>query len=333
MAIAIRRRQLILALSGAAAAWPFTVHAQQGAPTRRVGVLQVQPENDANFRSWRTLFVARLRELGWTDGENLQIDYRYGAGEAANIAPVAKELVDLHPDALFAITALSAVALRQYTFTIPTVFVQVGDPVALGLVTNLARPDGNITGFTSFNYDIGGKWVETLKDTVPGLTWGAVFFEPGNPSSTEYIPAIETAAAKLNVRLNPVPVQSVGDIDNAFAAFTDVSSGSIMVLPVGTVILHRKEIIFRAAQHRLPGIYPYRFFAADGGLMSYGSDIGDQYRSAASYVDRILRGAKPTDLPVQQPTKFEFVINLKTAKAIGLTIPGTLLARADEVIE
>ena len=256
------------------------------------------------------------------------------AGEAANIAPVAKELVDLHPDALFAITALSAVALRQYTFTIPTVFVQVGDPVALGLVTNLARPDGNINSFTSFNYDIGGKWVETLKDTVPGLTWGAVFFEPGNPSSTEYIPAIETAAAKLNVRLNPVPVQSVGDIDNAFAAFTDVSSGSIMVLPVGTVILHPQgEIISRAAQHRLPGIYPYRFFAADGGLMSYGSDIGDQYRSAASYVDRILRGAKPTDLPVQQPTKFEFVINLKTAKAIGLTIPGTLLARADEVIE
>jgi ABC transporter substrate binding protein len=202
-------------------------------------------------------------------------------------------LVNLRPDVLFAITALSAVALRQYTFTIPTIFVQVGDPVAFGLVTNLARPDGNITGFTSFNYAIGGKWIETLKDTVPGLTWAAIFFEAGNPSSTQYITAIEAAAAKLNVRLIPVPVQSVSDINSAFAAFADVASGAVIVVPVGTVILHRKEIIALAAQHRLPGMYPYRFFAAEGGLMSYGSDVGEQYRNAASYIDRILRGAKP----------------------------------------
>ena len=333
MAIGIGRRQFIFAIGGTAFAWPLAGHAQQGDRPRRLGVLQGQPESDANFRSWRTLFAARLRELGWTDGENLRIDYRYSTGEAATIAPVAKELVDLHPDVILAITALSALTLRQFTFTIPTVFVQVGDPVALGLVTNLARPAGNITGFTSFSYDIGGKWIEKLKDTVPGLTWAAIFFEPGNPSSMEYIPAIETAATSHKVRLIPVPVQSVGDIDTAFAAFADASSGAVIVVPVGTAILHRKKIIALAAQHRLPGMYPYRFFATEGGLMSYGSDIGDQYRSAASYVDRILRGAKPTDLPVQQPTKFDFVINLKTAKTLGLSIPPTVLATANEVIE
>ena len=329
----MRRREFITLVGGAAACSPSLVQAQPIPRPRRVGVLQSQPESDADFRSWRMLFATRLRELGWTDGENLRIDYRYGAGDAATIAPVAKELVNLRPDVLFAITALSAVALRQYTFTIPTIFEQVGDPVAFGLVTNLARPDGNITGFTSFNYAIGGKWIETLKDTVPGLTWAAIFFEAGNPSSTQYITAIEAAAAKLNVRLIPVPVQSVSDINSAFAAFADVASGAVIVVPVGTVVLHRKEIIALAAQHRLPGMYPYRFFAAEGGLMSYGSDVGEQYRNAASYIDRILRGAKPKDLPVQQPTKFDFVINLKTAKALGIDVPPTLLALADEVIE
>jgi len=331
----MKRREFITTLLGSAvsAAWPSLVQAQPTDRRRRVGVLQAQPESDTDFRSWRMLFAARLRELGWTDGENLRIDYRYGAGEAASIAPVAKELINLRPDALFAITALSAVVLRQYTLTIPIIFVQVGDPVAFGLVTNLARPEGNTTGFTSFNYVIGGKWVETLKDTVPGLTWAAIFFEAGNPSSTQYITAIEAAAAKLNVRLIPVPVQSLSDIDSAFAAFADVTSGAVIAIPVGTVVLHRKKIITLAAQHRLPGMYPYRFFAAEGGLMSYGSDVGHQYRNAASYIDRILRGAKPKDLPVQQPTKFEFVINLQTARALGITIPPTLLARADEVIE
>jgi len=243
----MRRREFITLAGGAAAAWPSLVQAQ---PTdrRRVGVLQAQPESDTDFRSWRMLFAARLRELGWTDGENLRIDYRYGAGEAASIAPVAKELINLRPDALFAITALSAVVLRQYTLTIPIIFVQVGDPVAFGLVTNLARPEGNTTGFTSFNYVIGGKWVETLKDTVPGLTWAAIFFEAGNPSSTQYITAIEAAAAKLNVRLIPVPVQGLSDIDSAFAAFADVTSGAVIAIPVGTVVLHRKKIITLAAQ-------------------------------------------------------------------------------------
>ena len=332
MAIGIGRRQFISALGGATA-WPLAARAQQGERPRRVGVLQAQPESDADFRSWRAMFAARLRELGWTEGENLRIDYRYGNGETASMAPVAKELIDLHPDALLAITALSAVTLREYTLTIPTVFVQIGDPVALGLVTSLARPVGNITGFTSFNFEIGGKWIQTLKDIVPGLAWVAIFFEPENPSSTPYVSAIETATAKLNVHLIPAPIKSVGDIDSAFTAFADISRGAIIALPVGGVILHRNEIIALAAQHRLPGMYPYRFCVAEGGLMSYGPDIGDQYRSAASYVDSILRGTKPTDLPVQQPTKFEFVINLKTAKSLGISLPQTLLVAADEVIE
>jgi putative ABC transport system substrate-binding protein len=332
MASVVGRRQFIFALGGAPM-WPLAARAQQGDLPRRVGVLQAAPESDADFRSWRAMFAARLRELGWTDGENLHIDYRYGAGETATIAPVAKELVDLHPDALLAITALSAVALHQYTLAIPIVFVQAGDPVALGLVNSLARPAGNITGFTSNNYEISGKWIQTLKDIVPGLNWAAIFFEPGNPSSPKFISEVEKAAAILNVRLIPAPVQSASDIDSAFAAFTDLSTGALIALPVGTVVLHRKEIIALAAQHRLPGMYPYRFFAAQGGLMSYGSDIGDQYRSAASYVDRILRGGKPTDLPIQEPTKFEFVINMKTAKSLGITVPSSMQLLADVMIE
>jgi putative ABC transport system substrate-binding protein len=252
----MRRREFFTLLGVAAAAWPSLLLAQPIDRPRRVGVLQGQPESDTNFRSWRMLFAERLRELGWTDGDNLRIDYRYGAGDAASMAPVAKELVDLHPDAIFAITAVSALALRQYTLTIPTIFVQVGDPVALGLVTSMARPVGNITGFTSFNYDFGGKWIETLKDILSGLTWVAILFEPGNPSSTQYITGIETAATKLNVRLMPVPVGTVADIENAYAAFKDVSHGAVIVLPVGTVVQYRKEIIALAAQHRLPGIYP-----------------------------------------------------------------------------
>jgi putative ABC transport system substrate-binding protein len=329
----MRRRDFIALLGGAAAACPLTARAQSTKSVMRVGVLQVQPESDPDFHSWRMLFAARLKELGWSDGANLRIEYRFGTGEVAGLARVAKELVELHPDAIFAITALSAITLRQYTLTIPTVFVQVGDPVSLGLVTNLARPNGNITGFTSSDFEIGSKWIETLKDTVPNLTWTAVFFEAGNPSSTQYILPIEAAASKLNVRLIPVPVLSVGDIDTAFASFTDVRSGAFIVAPVGIVIRQRKEIIDLAAQRRLPGIYPYRYFVTEGGLMSYGSDIGNQYQAAASYVDRILKGAKPADLPVQAPTRFDFVVNLRTAKALGLTIPGMVLGRADEVIE
>jgi putative ABC transport system substrate-binding protein len=328
----MRRRQFITLLGGAATC-AFAARAEQPKSMRRVGVLQGQPETDEAFRPWRMTFANRLRQLSWTEGENLQIDYRYGLGDAASMLVIAKELVDSRPDVILAITSLSAMALRQYTLSIPMVFVQVGDPVALGLVTNLARPAGNITGFTSFNFDIGSKWIEILKDALRNLAWVAIFFEAGNPSSTQYTVAIEAAAAKMNLQLVPVPVRTVADIDSAFVGFANVSTGAIIVVPVGIVVQHRKEIIAHAAQYRVPGMYPYRFFAADGGLMSYGSDIGDQYRAAAFYVDQILRGIKPADLPVQQPTKFNFVINLKTAKGLGLTLPGALIARADEVIE
>jgi putative ABC transport system substrate-binding protein len=232
----MKRREFI-AFAGGASAWPLAARAQLTTPIRRIGVLHSQPETELDFRNGRMLFTSRLRELGWTDGENLQIDYRFGTGEATSVGAIAKELVNQHPDALFAITTLSALALRQYTLTIPTVFIQVGDPVALGLVTNLARPNGNITGFMLFeNYQIGSKWIGTLKETILGLIWSAIFFEAGHPISSQYMAAIEEAAVKENVRLIPVPVRTNNDIESAFAAFPDGPGGSLVALPIGIII-------------------------------------------------------------------------------------------------
>src|SRR6516165_6956675 len=251
----MKRREFITLLGGAATTWPLAVRAQQPTPIRRIGVLQPQPESESAFRDWRMLFTSRLRELGWTDGENLQINYRFGTGEAMSVGAIAKELVNQHPDALFAITSPSALALRQYTLTIPTVFVLVGDPVAIGLVTNLARPNGNITGFTLLGYQIGSKWIEKLKDTVPGLTWAAILFEAGNPIQSQYMPAIEVAAAEQKVRLIPVPVATNSDIESAFAAFPEEPGGSLVAIPSTIIIRQRKDIVTRALQRRLPGIY------------------------------------------------------------------------------
>jgi putative ABC transport system substrate-binding protein len=329
----MKRRAFITLLGGAAATWPLAARGQQPDRMWRIGVLLSQAESDPVARSYITAFATRLRELGWTEGKNLRIDYRWGGGDAAPMPRLAEELVVLQPDALLAATALSAAALRQYTLTIPIVFTQVGDPVAFGLVTNLARPTGNITGFTSFEYAIGGKWLQALKDCAPGLSRVAVFFESGNPSSIQYVTAIEAAASSLRVGLVPSPVQSDTDIERAFALFAAEKNGAVIAVPTAGVVRHRGQIIAFAAKHRLPGMYPYRFFAEEGGLMSYGTDLASQFRQAALYVDRILKGEKPSDLPVQQPTKFELVINLKTAKALGLTVPTGLLVRADEVIE
>ena len=326
-------RRTFTSMVGGAVAWPLAARAQQSDRVRRLGVLLGQAMSDDEAQALLAAFMAQLRELGWTAGNNLQIDYRWGGGDATQMALLAKELVALQPDAFFAMTAISAMALRQYTLSIPVVFAQVGDPVALGLVTNLARPNGNITGFTSFDYEIGSKWLQVLKECAPGLTRVAVLFETGNPSSTQYMPAIEAAATSLGVRLVPFPVQTDAEVGHAFAAFATEPNGAIIVIPTGGVVRRRGQIIGFAARHRLPAMYPYRFFAADGGLMSYGSDLPSQFRQAASYIDRILKGEKPSGLPVQRPTKFEFVINLKTARALGLTVPPTLLARADEVIE
>jgi putative ABC transport system substrate-binding protein len=280
-----------------------------------------------------TAFVARLQELGWTEGRNLRVDYRWGGGADARIAALAKELVDLQPDALFAANNSCAVALRQYTLAIPIVFTHVGDPVAAGLVTNLARPEGNITGFPSFDFTFSSKWIEALKDCVPGLRRAAVLFDPGSPPWPQYVRAIEAAARSLRVQLIPLPVQSDVEIERAFEAYATEPNGALVVAPTTSTLARREKIIALAERYRLPTMYPYRVFAAEGGLMSYGSDPVDLWRRSAAYIDRILRGAKPSELPVQFPTKFELVINLKTAKAIGLTVPLSLRALATEVIE
>jgi putative ABC transport system substrate-binding protein len=328
----MKRREFITLLGGAAVAWPLAAHSQQPEQIRRIGVLLSQAESDSVAQSYIATFAVRLRELGWTEGKNLLIDYRWGGGNTTRMPPLARELVELQPHALLAATAVSAVQLRQYTLTIPIIFTQVGDPVALGLVTNLARPNGNITGFTSFDYAIGGKWLQALKECAPGLARIAVFFESGNPSSIQYVTAIEAAASSV-VGLVPSPVQSEMEIEQAFASFPAAGIGAVIAVPTAGVVRHRGQIIALAAKHRLPAIYPYRFFAAEGGLMSYGTDMASQFRQAALYIDRILKGEKPSDLPVQLPTKFEFIINLKTAKSLGLTMPTGLLVRADEVIE
>jgi putative ABC transport system substrate-binding protein len=333
MAVGIRRRQFISALGGTALAWPFAARAQQSDRVRRIGVLVPQAESDPEQRSWITAFATRLRELGWTQGKNLQIDYRWAGGDPTRMPTLAKELIEQQPDVLLAATPTAAVAARQYTLAIPIVFTQVVDPVAFGLVTNLARPEGNITGFTVFEFAIGGKWVQLLKECAPSVTRAAIFFDPSSTPWPQYVRAIETAARSLGVQLIPFPVQSDAEIERAFAEFITKPSGAIIAIPSGSVLLHREKIIALAARHRLPAMYPYRLFVVEGGLMSYGTDLLDQYRQAASYVDRILKGEKPADLPVQLPTKYQLVINLKTAKAQGLTVPPLMLSRADEVIE
>jgi putative ABC transport system substrate-binding protein len=327
----MRRREFITGL-GSAAAWPMVARAQQGELVRRIGVLMTQAESDRQQQSFLAAFDMRLREFGWTDGKNVRIDYRWSGGEG-RIAPLAKELVELKPNVLFAANTSCAVALRRYTLAIPIVFVQIADPVAAGLVTNLARPEGNITGFTNYEYAIGGKWIQALKEAAPGLRRAAVVFDPASASWPLYVRAVEAAAPSLGVQLIPAPIQSEAEIERAFAAFAAEPDGAVIAVPTASVNLRREKIIALAARHHLPAMYPYRYYAAEGGLTSYGTDPADQYRQAASYVDRLLKGEKPANLPIQQATKFRLVINLTTAKALGLTIPETLLATADEVIQ
>jgi putative ABC transport system substrate-binding protein len=329
----MRRREFLGLVGGAAVTWPTVASAQQVQRTRRVGVLVPQGENDPEQRALTSAFVARLGELGWRPGENIQIDYRWAAGDSMRMPSLAKEIVELHPDVILSATVTASAAFRQHTLTIPIIFTQVADPVAAGLVTNLARPEGNITGFTVYEFSIGGKWIEALREYVPGLTRAAIFFDPGSLPWAGYMRAVEAAARTLGVQLIPFPVQSDPDIEQAFAGFATEPKRGAIVLPTGSTLRRRKKIIALAEQHRLPTIYPYRLFPKEGGLMSYGIDLVHQHRDAANYVDRILKGEKPADLPVQLATKFEFVINLKTAKMLGLTVPPALLARADEVIE
>jgi putative tryptophan/tyrosine transport system substrate-binding protein len=329
----MKRREFITLLGGAAATWPLAARAQQPERMRRIGLLSVFAESDPEGQALIRELMQGLQELGWVNGRNARIDFRFGGADAAHISTLATELIELHPDVVLAAGALAATALRQQTLSIPIVFVQVVDPVSAGFVTNLARPEGNITGFTNFEFSIGGKWLQLLKECAPSVDRIAVVFDPANPTWPAYLRTIEAAAPSFGVRLIPAGVRDAAEITQRVATFARDPNGALVVLPSPVTIRHREAIIVAAARHRLPTIYPYRFFAVDGGLMSYASDVLDSYRRAASYVDRILRGAKVAELPVQQPIKYELTINVKTVKTLGLTVPDTVLSRADEVIE
>jgi putative ABC transport system substrate-binding protein len=328
----MRRREFVILLGGStAAAWPLAARAQNR--LRVVGVLLAMAPDDPEAQLRIKAFEAGLRELGWTEGRNLRLEYRWAVGDATLLRKQATELVGLAPDLILATSTPVLAALRQEK-TLPIVFVQVTDPIGGGFVPNLARPGGSLTGFTSFEFTIGSKWLEALKHVAPAVTRVALIFNPDTaPFAHLFWQPVEAAAPSFDVEPMQAPVRDIGEIEHTIAAFARYASGGLMVLPDVSTTNHRDLIIALAARHRLPAVYPYRYFATSGGLMSYGSDLADIYRRAASYVDRILKGAVPGDLPVQAPTKFEFVINLKTANALGLTVPPRWLGRADEVIE
>jgi putative tryptophan/tyrosine transport system substrate-binding protein len=328
----LKRREFITLAGGAAAAWPMTVHAQQAERMRRIGVLSSLAADDRQSQRRMTAFV-QGRQFGWTDGRNVTIETRWGAGDSERLRRYAAELVALAPDVILAVTVSSMVPLQQATHTVPIVFVQVTDAVGAGFVESLSRPGGNATGFSLSEYGFSAKWLELLKEIAPRMTRAGVLRDPSNPSGIGLLAAIQGAAPALDVEVSPLGVRDVGEIERVITAFAQRPNGALILVPTALTVINRQLIINLAARHRLPAIYPYRYFVEAGGLMSYGADEIDQYRLAAGYVDRILKGEKPADLPVQAPTKFELVINLKTAKALGIDVPATVLARADEVIE
>jgi putative tryptophan/tyrosine transport system substrate-binding protein len=329
----IGRRDFISLLGGAAAAWPVVARAQQGERVRRIGVLMHLAADDADGQSRLAAFLQGLQEAGWAVGRNVNVDVRWAAGEADRYRRYATEIVALTPDVILTSATPSIWAMQQATRTVPIVFVLVPDAVGTGIVDSLSRPGGNTTGFTSPELGMSIKWLELLKEIVPKVTRAAVLRDPVNPAGIGQFGAIQGAGSSFGVEINPIGVGNAEEIERGITAFAREPNGGLIVLALPTTVIHRNLIIKLAAQHRLPAVYNARFWVAEGGLVSYGPDILDRYRSAAGYVDRILRGAKPADLPVQAPTKYKLVINLKTAKALGLEIPPTLLARADEVIE
>src|SRR6516164_4055832 len=330
----MKRREFITLLGGAAAAmWRLAARAQQGERMRRIGFLTTLSDSDPEVKGWLAAFQAEMQKLGWTPGRNFSIEYRWPGSNEQRLRSSAAELVKMAPDLIFAATTPALAALHRERRSLPIVFVQVSDPVKLGFVGSLARPGGNITGFTTFEYPVGGKWLELLKDTAPGSSRVAVLHDPDNPSQIAYMQGVEAAAPTFGVQLTRADVRNAADIERAINDFAQQPNGALVVAPTAVTILHRDLIIALAARHRLPTIYPYRFFATRGGFISYGVDLAEHYRQAAGYVDRILKGAKPGELPVQLSSKFELVINLKIAKALGLTIPEPFLQHAGEVIE
>jgi putative ABC transport system substrate-binding protein len=326
-------RRDIIALLGGAAAWPVAARAQQAGGVRRIGVLMNLAADDPESTRRIVAFGQGLQERGWTIDRNVRIDYRYGAGDAERIRKYAAELVALAPDVILTNGGSTVGAVQQATRTVPIVFVNVTDPVGGGYVASLARPGANATGFTLSEYGTSGKWLELLKQIAPGVTRVAVMRDPSLTSGIGQLAAIQAVAPSFGVELSPVDLRDAGEIERAITAFAHGSNDGLIVVANPTANVHRDLIVMLAARHRLAAVYPLRFFVTDGGLISYGPDPIDQYRRAASYVDRILKGEKPADLPVQAPTKYELAINLKTAKALGLTIPPSVLAIADEVIE
>jgi putative ABC transport system substrate-binding protein len=333
MAINIARRKVISALGGVAVAWPLGARAQQRGQVRRVGVLDSTAADDPVVQARYAAFLQGLQEWGWTDGRDVRIDYRWAATDADRSRTYAEELLALTPDVILANGSGNVAALLQATRAVPIVFVNVIDPVGAGYVASLARPGSNATGFMPFEYRMSGKLLELFKEIAPHVTHAAVLRDPATTSGIGQFAAIEGASSSFGMELSPIDVRDAGEIERAVAAFAREPNGGLIVTVNVGAFVHRKLIIMLAARHRLPAVYPYRFFVADGGVISYGPDVVDQFRQAAGYVDRILKGEKAANLPVQAPTKYELVINLKAAKALSITVPTTLLARADEVIE
>jgi putative ABC transport system substrate-binding protein len=328
----VKRREFI-SLLGGASAWPLAARAQQGERMRRIGVLMNPAADDPEGQARLAAFEQGLAQLGWIIGRNVRTDTRWAAGNIDRFRTYAAELVAFGPDVILAATTPGVTAVQQATRTIPIVFVTVIDPVSSGFVSNLARPGGNTTGFALFEYGTSAKWLELLKQIAPGVTRVAVLRDPAVVSGTAQLAAIQTVAPSFGVELSPVDVRDAGEIERTIAAFARSANGGLIVTASPAQVSHRKLIIAQAAAHRLPAVYAFRYNVADGGLISYGPESIDPYRRAATYADRILKGERPGDLPVQAPTKYELVINLKTAKTLGLDVPATVLARADEVIE
>ena len=328
----MRRREFI-ALVGGAAAWPLAARAQQGERMRRIGVLMNLAADDAEGQARLATFRQGLQQLGWIEGRNAHLDIRWGAGDAERFRRYAAELVALVPDLILAASGSTMPPLLHATRTVPIVFVQVADPVGNGFVASLARPGGNATGFTNIDFSMSAKWLELLKQIAPGATRAAVLRDSTEPTGIGQWGALQSVAPSFTLELTPVGVSDPGEIERAIAGFANLPNGALIVTASAPTAVHRDLIIALATRHRLPAVYAYKYFITSGGLISYGPDTIDPYRRAASYIDRILKGEKPADLPVQAPTKYELVINLKTAKALGLEIPDGLLARADEVIE
>jgi putative ABC transport system substrate-binding protein len=328
----IKRRDFITLLGGAAA-WPVAAREQQGERMRRIGVLMDLAADDPEGQARLTAFKAEFSRLGWTDGGNARIDIRWGAGLSNRMREHAAELVALMPDAILASGSPSVAALQQSTTKLPVVFTSVVDPVGAGFVTSLARPGGNISGFMLLEYSVGTKWLELLKEVEPRVTRVAVLRDPTLASGSGQFGAIQAVASTFGVELSPIGMRNASEIEEAVNAFARGAKGGLIITASTLATLHRELIVALEAKHRLPAVYSNRLFVTGGGLLSYSPDRIDQFRQAAAYVDRILKGEKPADLPVQAPTKYELVINLKTAKALGLVIPTSVLARADEVIE